>query len=48
MTFVASAGQDKEQIKLNVRKLKNLRLTKSLETGYRVSPRGKALLRSFL
>jgi hypothetical protein len=38
------AGQDKEQFKLNVRKLKNLGLTESLGTGYRLSPRGEALL----
>lgn len=37
-------GQDKEQFKLNVRKLKNLGLTESLDTGYRLSPRGDALL----
>ena len=30
--------------KLNVRKLKNLGLTISLETGYRLSPRGEAFL----
>jgi hypothetical protein len=37
-------GQEKERFKLNVRKLKNLGLTESLGTGYRVSPRGEALL----
>jgi len=37
-------GQEKERFKLNVRKLKNLGLTVSLGTGYRLSPRGKALL----
>jgi hypothetical protein len=36
-------GQQKEQFKLNVRKLKNLGLTVSLGTGYRLSPRGAAL-----
>ena len=41
-------GQEKERFKLNVRKLKNLGLTESLETGYRLSPRGEALLRSLL
>ena len=40
----ALAGQEKERFKLNVRKLKNLGLTESLETGYRLSPRGRALL----
>ncbi len=33
-------GQEKEPFKLNVRKLKNLGLTESLGTGYRLSPRG--------
>ena len=37
-------GQDKERFKINVRKLKNLGLTESLGTGYRLSPRGRALL----
>lgn len=39
-----SIGWDKEQLKLNVRKLKNLGLTISLGTGYRISPRGQAFL----
>jgi hypothetical protein len=38
------AGQDKMSFKLNVRKLKTLGLTESLEIGYRLSPRGAALL----
>ncbi len=38
-------GQDKESFKLNVRKLKNLGLTVSLGTGYRLSPRGLAFMR---
>lgn len=38
------AGQDKMSFKLNVRKLKTLGLTESLEVGYRLSPRGVALL----
>lgn len=37
-------GQEKERFKLNVRKLKNMGLTESLGTGYRISPRGEALL----
>lgn len=37
-------GQEKEAFKLNVRKLKNLGLTESLGTGYRISPRGRVLL----
>lgn len=38
------AGQDKMSFKTNVRKLKTLGLTESLEVGYRLSPRGVALL----
>jgi len=41
-------GLEKERFKLNVRKLKNLGLTESLGTGYRLSPRGEALLASIL
>ena len=37
-------GQDKLSFKINVRKLKALGLTESLEIGYRLSPRGEALL----
>ena len=37
-------GQEKMPFKLNVRKLKALGLTESLEVGYRLSPRGKSLL----
>lgn len=37
--------QEKELFKLNVRKLKELGLTESLDVGYRLSPRGAALLR---
>ena len=37
-------GQDKLSFKINVRKLKSLGLTESLEIGYRLSPRGEALL----
>lgn len=35
---------EKDTFKINVRKLKGLGLTESLETGYRLSPRGKAFL----
>lgn len=38
-------GHEKETFKRNVRKLKNLGLSESLGTGYRLSPRGEALLR---
>jgi hypothetical protein len=37
-------GLEKKPFKVNVRKLKNLGLTESLEVGYRLSPRGAALL----
>lgn len=37
-------GQEKLVFKTNVRKLKALGLTESLEVGYRLSPRGAALL----
>lgn len=39
-----SLGVEKMWLKQNIRKLKELGLTESLETGYRLSPRGKALL----
>lgn len=38
-------GQEKDPFKVNVRKLKKLGLTESLDTGYRLSPRGRDLLR---
>ncbi|MDP2376993.1 hypothetical protein [Reyranella sp.] len=38
------AGQQAITFKINVRKLKSLGLTESLEIGYRLSPRGRALL----
>jgi hypothetical protein len=38
------AGRDKLPFKRDVRKLKELGLTESLETGYRLSPRGRALI----
>lgn len=37
-------GRDKETLKRDVRKLKNLGLTESLGSGYRLSPRGRAIL----
>jgi hypothetical protein len=40
----AMVGQERQPFKLNVRKLKALGLTESLEVGYRLSPRGQALL----
>lgn len=40
-----AVGQDRDRFKANVRKLKNLGLTISLEVGYRLSPRGAEYLR---
>lgn len=40
--LAASIGWETAPFKLNVRKLKNLGLTISLERGYRLSPRGSA------
>jgi hypothetical protein len=37
-------GREREDFKLDVRKLKNLGLTLSLPVGYRLSPRGEAYL----
>ncbi len=42
----ATLGQEKAPFKINVRKLKALGLTESLKLGYRLSPRGEALLRT--
>ena len=43
-----SLGQEKRRFKLYVRKLKELGLTESLPVGYRLSPRGHAVLRAEL
>ena len=37
-------GRERQPFKADVRKLKELGLTESLEVGYRLSPRGRALL----
>lgn len=39
-------GRDKDSLKLDVRKLKNLGLTRSLDIGYEIAPRGAAFLRA--
>jgi hypothetical protein len=44
-TLARQANQERPAFKLNVRKLKELGLTESLEIGYRLSPRGEAVLR---
>ncbi|MEO5901294.1 MAG: hypothetical protein ABIR68_14370 [Ilumatobacteraceae bacterium] len=41
-----NAGIERPAFKLNVRKLKELGLTESLDIGYRLSPRGEAVLRA--
>ena len=40
------AGMERPAFKLNVRKLKEMGLTESLDVGYRLSPRGEAVLRA--
>jgi hypothetical protein len=42
--LAASVGRETPPFKLDVRKLKGLGLTESLEVGYRLSPRGRAYL----
>jgi hypothetical protein len=39
-------GQERPDFKINVRKLKEMGLTESLQVGYQLSPRGQALLRA--
>lgn len=43
--LAAAFGQETAPFKVNIRKLKALGLTESLEVGYRLSPRGRAVLR---
>jgi DNA-binding MarR family transcriptional regulator len=43
-TLAEQLGMERPAFKLNVRKLKALGLTESLDVGYRLSPRGRALL----
>lgn len=40
------AGQERPAFKLNVRKLKELGLTESLDVGYRLSPLGEVVVRA--
>jgi hypothetical protein len=44
--LAASYGRETKPFKLDVRKLKELGLTESLRIGYRLSPRGEAVLAS--
>lgn len=39
-------GKERQAFKIDVRKLKELGLTESLDVGYRLSPRGEAVLRT--
>ena len=42
--LAASLGRETQPFKTDVRKLKELGLTESLEVGYRLSPRGRTVL----
>lgn len=44
--LAALLGRERAALKVDIRKLKNLGLTLSLERGYRLSPRGEAWLAS--
>jgi hypothetical protein len=43
--LAAELGRERMRLKLDIRKLKELGLTESLEIGYRLSPRGETYLR---
>jgi hypothetical protein len=43
-TIAADVGREKRPFKADVRRLKELGLTESLRVGYRLSPRGRAVL----
>ena len=43
-TVTAALGRETQPFKIDVRKLKRLGLTESLDVGYRLSPRGRAVL----
>ena len=45
-TLARSLGRPRDEFKRDVRKLKHLGLTFSLEIGYRLTPKGEALLAS--
>lgn len=42
--LAAELGRERDPFKIDVRKLKNLGLTRSFEVGYEVSPRGRSYL----
>ncbi|WP_394839946.1 hypothetical protein LVJ94_23950 [Pendulispora rubella] len=46
--LAAAIERDTPSFKLDVRKLKELGLTESLGTGYRISPRGRAFLEAYV
>jgi hypothetical protein len=46
--LAAKSGKEKEWLKLNVRKLKNIGLTISHDPGYTLSPLGEAFLRKLI
>ena len=45
--LAAAFGRERAPFKLDVRKLKELGLTESLNPGYRLSPRGRSLVEAF-
>jgi hypothetical protein len=45
-SIAASIGREKRPFKADVRRLKELGLTESLPVGYRLSPRGRAVLKA--
>jgi hypothetical protein len=47
-TLAQSLGRPRDEFKRDVRKLKKLGLTLSLEVGYRLTPKGQALLASLV
>jgi hypothetical protein len=45
-SLARTLGRPRDELKRDIRKLKNLGLTFSLETGYRLTPKGEALLKA--
>jgi biotin operon repressor len=45
LQLAAQMGYERAWLKIHIRKLKNMGLTISYNPGYRLSPRGKAVLR---
>ena len=42
--LAARVGMERDPFKIRVRRLKDLGLTESLDVGYRISPRGQAVI----